>query len=405
VRNRLERFAASRPERVANLLVQTPRHGPPLGKPVAVRIQADDYGVAKRIAAEIKAELASVPGVFNIEDNVPEGRLELQIALDEHRASLHGLTFEDVAVALRAANDGLVPSTFKDPSSDEDVDIRVLLEPSQRAQMADLLDVEVRAPQGYRVELGEVARLDLSRGYQRLYHYDARRSVVVYADVDERNATSEAVNADLESRFADIPERFAGVNLVFGGEAEQTRQTFDDARRALGVALLAIYAILATLFRSYLQPLVVMSVVAFAFIGVFLGLFVTGGAISMWVLYAGVGLAGIVVNDSLVLLDFVNKERARGASLDEAVRNASFRRFRPILLTTLTTIAGLLPMALGLTGKSLVFGPFATAIVFGLLVASGLTLFVVPALYLSFEDVHARLGAHRRRPALPPAAD
>jgi len=146
-------------------------------------------------------------------------------------------------------------------------------------------------------------------------------------------------------------------------------------------------------------------VVAFAFIGVFLGLFVTGGAISMWVLYAGVGLAGIVVNDSLVLLDFVNKERERGASIDEAVRSASFRRFRPILLTTLTTIAGLLPMALGLTGKSLVFGPFATAIVFGLLVASGLTLFVVPALHLTFEDVHARLGIlGRRRPTPPPAA-
>jgi HAE1 family hydrophobic/amphiphilic exporter-1 len=213
------------------------------------------------------------------------------------------------------------------------------------------------------------------------------------------------VNAHLEARFADVPQRFAGVNLVFGGEAEQTRRTFDDARRALGVALLVIYAILATLFRSYLQPLVVMSVVAFAFIGVFLGLFVTGGSISMWVLYAGVGLAGIVVNDSLVLLDFVNREQERGTPIDEAVRIASFRRFRPILLTTLTTIAGLLPMALGLTGKSLVFGPFATAIVFGLLVASGLTLFVVPALYLTFEDVHARFGSRsRRRPTLPPAA-
>jgi multidrug efflux pump subunit AcrB len=404
VRNRLEAFAASRPGQIENLLVQTPRHGPPIGTPVAVRIQADDYGVAKRIAAEIKAELASMPGVFNIEDNVPEGPLELQVALDEHRASLHGLTFEDVAVALRAANDGLVSSTFKDPRSEEDVDIRVLLEASQRADMADLLAVEIRAPQGYRVKLGEVARLDVSRGYQRLYHFDARRSVVVYADVDNRNATSEAVNADLEARFADIPQRFAGVNLVFGGEAEQTRQTFDDARRALGVALLVIYAILATLFRSYLQPLVVMSVVAFAFIGVFLGLFVTGGSISMWVLYAGVGLAGIVVNDSLVLLDFVNQEQGRGTPIDEAVRIASFRRFRPILLTTLTTIAGLLPMALGLTGKSLVFGPFATAIVFGLLVASGLTLFVVPALYLTFEDVHARFGIRsRRRPTPPPA--
>jgi HAE1 family hydrophobic/amphiphilic exporter-1 len=176
-------------------------------------------------------------------------------------------------------------------------------------------------------------------------------------------------------------------------------------RRAFGLAVIAIFGILATQFRSYTQPFIVMSVIAFSFIGVTLGMWtmntlVGGYALSMYVLYALVGLAGIVVNGSLVLIDFVNKERERGTSAYDAVRIASRVRFRPILLTTITTITALAPMALGLTGYSQVFGPFAAAIVFGLASASLLTLFVVPALYLSLEDLKAWLRGlrERRRP-------
>jgi HAE1 family hydrophobic/amphiphilic exporter-1 len=397
VHARVDAFMAAHPNGVEDVIVMAPRHGPPIGKPVAIRIQSDDYSQAKMVAAEMKAHLGMLPGVLNIEDNVPEGPLELRVELDEHRASLHGLTFTDVALALRAANDGLAATTFKDPKADEDVDIRVLLDAPRRSSISDLLHVEVRTPGGYRVQLGDVASVDVTRGFQRLYHHDARRSVVVYADVDGESATSTSINDAMRVQFEDVPQRFPGVNLTFGGEAQETQRMVDDMVSALGIALLAIYSILATLFRSYLQPLVVMSVVAFAFVGVTLGLFLTGGVLSMWVLYAIVGLAGIVVNDSLVLIDFVNRQRAGGLSAVEAVRVASRRRFRPILLTTITTIAGLLPMSLGLTGKSIVFGPFATAIVFGLAVASLLTLFVVPAIYLTVEGlgerVRGRLGA------------
>ncbi|MEE3155720.1 MAG: efflux RND transporter permease subunit, partial [Pseudomonadota bacterium] len=183
--------------------------------------------------------------------------------------------------------------------------------------------------------------------------------------------------------------RYPGVNIVFGGEFEATQRAFADIARAALIALLAIYAILAAAFRSYAQPVVVMSVVALSYIGVVLGMFIMGYPISMFVLYALVGLAGVVVNDSLVLIDFVNRERARGSDLQAAIRSASSHRFRPILLTTLTTIGGLLPMAIGLSGGSSTFGPFAAAIVFGLAVASTLTLFVVPALYLVLEDFQA----------------
>jgi multidrug efflux pump subunit AcrB len=342
----------------------------------------------------MKSELSSIPGVYNIEDNLPPGPRELRVALHEHRASIHGLTFDDVGFALLAANDGAIPSTFKDPNSDEDVDIRVLLREEQRGSIADLLDVSVRTPAGYLVKLGDVADIEIARAYESLYHFDTQRAVVVYADVDDEQATSISVNQEMQARFRDIPTRFPGVNLIFGGEYQETDDTFDQMGQAFGLALMAIFGILAAQFRSYLQPLIVMSVIGFSFIGVVIGIWLLGYALSMYVIYALVGLAGIVVNDSLVLIDFVNQARARGATAVEAVRSASAKRFRPILLTTVTTIAGLLPMALGLTGKSVVYGPFATAIVFGLAVASLLTLFVVPSLYLGLEDLK-RLASRR----------
>ncbi len=418
VRERLEgEYWPAHREGLETLRVMLPRNGPPIGKPVAIRIQSDDYSVGKQIAAEMKAELRTLAGVHSISDNTPLGPRELRVKLDEHRASLHGLTFDDVGFALMAANEGVVPSTFKDPTSDEDVDIRVLLDEEQRASVADLLDVEIRTPAGYRVKLGDVASIDLERGFQRLYHFGARRAVVVYANVDGVQATSTSANEAMAAAFADIPERFPGTNVVFGGEFQATDQAMADLGAALLIAVLAIYAILAAQFRSYFQPFIVMSVITFSFIGVTVGMwamntFVGHYPISMYVFYALVGLAGIVVNDSLVLIDFVNQERSRGTEAREAVHIASSKRFRPILLTTVTTVAGLLPMAMGLTGYSPVFGPFATAIVFGLAAASGLTLFVVPVLYLILDDVQGGFGRFRERlsraersdAALPPAA-
>ena len=184
------------------------------------------------------------------------------------------------------------------------------------------------------------------------------------------------------------------MNVVFGGEFQATDRAMADLAVAMLIAVFSIYGILAAQFRSYLQPLIVMSVIGLSFIGVSVGMWAMNElvgryAISMYVFYALVGLAGIVVNDSLVLIDFVNQERARGSGTWDSVRIASEKRFRPILLTTLTTMAGLLPMATGMTGYSPVFGPFATAIVFGLAASSGLTLFVVPAFYLILEEAKA----------------
>lgn len=391
VRAKMDEAAAERSD-IESVQTFAPRNGPPVGKPIAIRVNSDDYEQAKRVAAELKAELATIPGVYNIEDNMPIGPRELRVRLDDHRASLHGLSFQDVGLALRATNDGLVPSTFKDPDSDEDIDIRVMVPELQRRSIADLLDVEIRAPAGHTVKLGDVAEIEVERSYQSLYHYDARRAVVVYGEVDGQQATSVSVNGEMAARFDDASQRWPGVSLIFGGEAQETERSMAELLSSLVIALIAIYAILAAQFRSYLQPVVVMSVIGFAYIGVVIGMWVLDYPITMYVFYAMIGLAGIVVNDSLVLIDFVNQGRAQGLSALDAVRESCRIRFRPILLTTVTTISGLLPMALGLGGIHPVYGPFAAGIVFGLAVASGLTLFTVPALYLILENTKARLA-------------
>jgi HAE1 family hydrophobic/amphiphilic exporter-1 len=379
-RERLEAYAAAH-EEIVDLQVKPPRNGPPIGRPVAVRITSDDWDVNKSIALEMQAYLRSIPGVSNIEDNLREGQREVRLVVDSDRAVRHGLTFQDLATSLRAANDGLVASQLRPPDQEDEIDIRVMLAERYRRSLDDLLQTEVRTPAGYLVKLGDVAQVEMARGVVEYWHFDRERAVTVYADVDGHLATALGVNQSVAAEFADVPVRRPDVSLWFGGEAESTRETVDAMMAAFPIALVLIYGILAAVFRSYLQPLVVATAIPFGLIGVVLGTGALGYTVSMSMMYGTVGLTGVVVNDSLVMVDFINRARARGVPLLEAVRQSGAQRLRPILLTTMTTVLALMPMALGLHGGSASFGPFAASITFGLLFAMIGTLFIVPLSY------------------------
>jgi multidrug efflux pump subunit AcrB len=342
----------------------------------------------------MKTFLAGVSGAYNVEDNLLTGPREVRFVMDEARASIHGLTFQDLALTLRGANDGLIASTFKPPDSDEDIDIRVLYDDRYRQSEQDLLQAEVRTPNGYRVKLADVGNIEVSGSYLSLGHHDTKRSVIVYADVIEGVATSESLNRLLQARFADLDVRFPDVEVVYGGEFQETQRAFSDTFRILPIALLLIYVILAAEFRSYGQPFIVLLAVPFGVMGVLLGLAVFGYPLSFGAMYVIVGLSGVVVNDSLILVDFINRSRTAGMSLYEAVLLAGRTRFRPVLLTTVTTVVALLPTALGLFGRSKSFGSLAAAFATGLSLATVFTLFVVPTVYYS-----TALIAERRRQA------
>jgi multidrug efflux pump subunit AcrB len=303
--------------------------------------------------------------------------------VDQERAGQHRITFAELAQALRGANDGLMASSYRGPDEGEEIDIRVLLEERYRSEIPDLLRTKVRTPGGYLIELGDVADVEFARGFQSLTHFDGKRTVTVYAEVDNDEATALGVNQTLAARFADLPLRHPELEITYGGEFEATRETFQDMQRVFPIAILLIYMILAALFRSYLQPLIVITAVPFGIMGVVMGVGAFGYDLSIYILYATIGLTGVVVNDSLVMVDFINRARASGLPLLEAVRQSGARRLRPILLTTLTTVMALLPMALGLAGGSKSYGPLAASIVFGLIFAMLGTLFIVPLAYTS----------------------
>jgi multidrug efflux pump subunit AcrB len=392
VKERMDAWARENPEGIQELRVAAGQDGPPIGPPVEMRIQGSDYAICKAIAQEVVAYLETLPGLINIEDNLKEGPAEVRLLVDSQRAARHGLTFDEIARALRAANDGIVASTFRSTRIDEDIDIRVLLDERFRGSLVDLLDVELRTTAGYLVKLRDVADVEITRGFLSYKRYDERRTVTVFADVDRDVTTPSAANQALAAHFADIEARYPGVEVKYGGEFESQSEAFADLGRAFPVALVAIYMILAALFRSYLQPLVVVAAIPFGLMGVVFGVGLLGYKVSFILMYATIGLTGVVVNDSLVMVDFINRARDRGTPLREAVQRSGAIRFRPILLTTLTTVMALMPMALGFGGASKTYGPFAAAISFGLIFAMVGTLFAVPLAYTGLIELQQRLG-------------
>jgi len=399
-----EEAIADRLRRFQKVSAEAQNDGPPTGKPVAVRIRCDDLDAAESVAAEIKAALAAMPGVLEVKDNHDEGREEYRLVLNEPVAAAQGITFERAALTLAAANDGAVVSVFKDPGGYDDADVRVQWDAEKRGHLGDLLRPRLRAASGATVPLSAVSSLRAERSHAGIYRYDGRRTVLVSANIDAKVTTAVAVNEALKARFDTRGYRNAhpGVGLTFGGEFEETEKSFASLREAFLVALFTIYMLLAAQFRSYAQPLVVMLTVPFAYIGVILGLYATGNPFTVMAGIAMIGLAGMVVNTAIVLLEFVNQRRREGREVESAIREACRVRLRPILLTTSTTLAGLLPMAFGVSGYSKLWSPFAATICFGMAFSTALTLLVVPSTYLIVEDVKRWRAARRGRRLKPP---
>ncbi len=396
-----ERRVAAGLSRFAKVSAVPQADGPPTGKPVAVRVRCDDLDVAEEVAGQLKAYLFGLDGVTGIEDNHDEGRVEYKVSLRDDLAAAHGITFARAARTLAAANDGAVVSVFKDPGGLDDADVRVRLDPATVRSVDDLSRVRLRNTHGAAVPLRSFTRVTARRSDAGIYRYNGRRTVKVIADIEEAVTTATEVNEALQRRF-DTPEfkaAYPGVGLRFGGEFEETRKSFASLGQAFNVAILAIYMILAAQFRSYALPFLILLTIPFAFIGVVFGLWVTGNPFTMMAGIAMVGLAGIAVNDAIVLVDFINRRRGSGMSAINAVREGCRLRARPILLTSVTTIAGLLPMALGLSGFSKLWSPFAATICFGILFSTILTLLVIPAGYLIIEDLKSLLARRRKKPA------
>jgi multidrug efflux pump subunit AcrB len=375
------------------------------GEPINLRLQSADVDDLQVAAESLKAKLAEYPGVIDIGDSFRAGKEEIKLAILPS-AEVLGLTLEDLARQVRQAFYGEEAQRIQ--REREDIRVMVRYPESQRRTLADLENMRIRTPDGTEVPFYTVARAEMGRGYATIKRSDRQRVINVTADIDRNRANANEVMADLRTDF--LPQLLAnhpGLHFRLEGAQREQRKVSLGLIRGYGLALILIYSLLAVPLRSYTQPLIIMTVIPFGLVGAIGGHLImfakTHWTLSMMSVFGVVALSGVVVNSSLVLVHYVNGRRALGASVVEAAREAGAARFRPIVLTSMTTFAGLTPLLLERSVSAQFLIPMAISLAFGVAFATLITLFLVPSLYLVLDDLQ-RFLLRRQAPGEVEAA-
>jgi multidrug efflux pump subunit AcrB len=361
-----------------------------LGANVDIQLAHEDFKVLDEAAERLKAIIATYPGTGDIADNYTLGKREVKVRLKAEARTL-GVTEEDLGRQLRGAFYGSEALRLQRGRNEVKVLVRYPEESRQRFQ--DLETLRIRTPGGGELPLERAATLVESRGFSKINRTDRKRVINVTATVDSHVANAEELLSEIKS--IDLPKLVAdypGLSYDMEGEDKNRRESMASMFTGFKLVLIVIFALLAIPFRSYSQPLLIMVAIPFGIVGAVLGHFIMGYDLSILSMFGIVALTGVVVNDSLLLIDYVNRVRRRGKSPLEAVGEAGQRRFRPILLTSLTTFFGLMPMILETSVQAQFLVPMAISLAFGILFATGITLLLVPALYLILEDGRQYLG-------------
>jgi len=354
--------------------------------PVTVEIKGNDLKELEKIAREVQGGLSRISGVYGIKNDLSEPSPEIKIHIDKDKASLYGLSVTDIAQTSLIGLKGYISSKLKEKG--EEYDIRVRLRDKDRSSFEKLGQIELQTPTGMKTNLSSVASFGKGKGPSEIKRVAQERSVMVYANVYERKLTDVIKDVEALLRSIQAPK---GYIVRIAGESEDMKASFDSMRNAIIAAFLLVYMIMAALFESLWQPFIIMFTIPLGLIGVAWALFITRTSVSAYVLM-GVGiLGGIVVNNAIVLMDCINLFLKKGMPLEKAVVQASSVRFRPIIMTALATVLGLLPMAfLGGEGAEL-RSPMAITVMGGLLVGTVLTLVVIPTIYLGVADITNKL--------------
>lgn len=366
------------------------KHGPPVGKPIAVRIRGEDFATLEALAARYEAALQAIPGVTDVRTDLDRGKDEMQVVIDETRAHQARLAFDGIAQTVRQAFAGVTVTSIRE--ADEEIDVVVRLPEELRADLAAVHGLLLRNREGRLVPLREVATLRPAVARGDIRHRDGKRVVTVTANLREHTTTAQAVNRALRQQFAELPRNHPGYLFDYGGEEEETDESLTSLFHAFIAALFLIFLVLLITFGSLTQTLVLLLTIPFGLVGVILGLTLSGLPLSFLALLGVVGLTGVVVDSGTLFFTFANQLRAAGKPLHEALLEACEVRLRPVLLTTVTTIGGVMPAAYGIGGSDPFIQPMAIAMNWGLLVSMFFTLFAIPVIYLTAEEwlAHAR---------------
>lgn len=391
----------------AYITVQEQEEGPPTGPPINIEISGDDFTVLGSLAREIREQVSRIPHVQDVEDDYIAAIPSIQVKIDRQKAALFGLSTSAIGFALKTAYNGLEVSSFRE--GDKDYDITVRLPEADRRGSAVLRKLMITSPSGQLIPLSTLAEISYVGAMGNIVRINHERVVTVKAEVDETRVPGATARLYAEQLMEKIPFPH-GYTYRFTGEEEEQQESQEFLSKAFMVALLLIFLILVSLFNSVSQPLIIMTSVILSLGGVFLGL--TSLNLPFGVIMSGVGvisLAGVVVNNAIVLIDYINKLKEKGYDVQKAVIAAGATRLRPVLLTAVTTILGLIPMVTGISydfrnlSLSLIsessqwWRSMAIVVIFGLLVSTFLTLVVVPVLYSLFHSVQEGLGKILKR--------
>ncbi|MFW5733862.1 MAG: efflux RND transporter permease subunit [Oceanidesulfovibrio sp.] len=386
------------------ILLRAEKGGPPTGKDITVRVLGQNpenvNALSDAIINLLGTEERFAPYLTELGTDQAQPARVFELDVIEERAAEYGVSPQRVARLAASVLDGTYVGEYR--LTDEDVDLKLRFSPEYLDTPGKALSIPLIEHPSGPVRLGDLCRVRTYTDPAYLVRYDSERAVTISANLlPDAPTSTPAIVKHIRDAYAGMKDRFPGAQITFGGDFESTQRSYTSLAYAFVIAVLLIYLILATQFRSYLQPVIILSAVVFSLIGVVVGKLLSQSYFTVNSFIALVGVTGVVVNDSLVLVNFMNVLREQGASRAEAIQEGIRVRLRPILLTTLTTSLGLLPMAIGFPQYSLVWGSMASTFVTGLFTATALTLFIVPVEWDLLEGLKERLKRRRtRKPAV-----
>ncbi|HPA62864.1 MAG TPA: efflux RND transporter permease subunit [Spirochaetota bacterium] len=369
----------------ALLKIEMEKLGPPVGKPINVEIRGEDFPSMIKAAQEYIDYLNTIPGVHGVRMDMEDGKYEFRYKIDEVMAKRTGVSVTAAATALNASFEGSVASSAK--IGDEEVDIRVRFPMAYKRTISSLNDVMVSNSSGGLVPLSKIASIEKKRGVAFINRLNFKRLVQVQAEIDIKKTTSFEVNKMLKEKFKDIETRYQNTAFAYGGEQEDSDKSMKDLGILFLIAMAVIFILLSAYFEHVSVAVILMSAIPFSMIGVVFGLFLHGQPFSFMGCLGVFALAGVIVSNSTVLVDFIQNLREKGVPFEKALVVGGVSRVRPVLLTSGTTILGLLPSVLEIGGKDYFVRPLSIAFMYGLIFATMITLILVPCMYRITEDI------------------
>jgi len=366
---------------------QLDTQGPPSSADLQILIQGRYIEVLDEINRELQRQLRAIDGVRDIRDDVNRGTRELTVRVDPDRARRYGVTVHNVASEIRTAFNGSTATVLHD--GDEDVDVVVRYAADSRAEIQDVLSTFFRTPAGDMVAFEDIASLSEDFGFSNIRRHDSVRAVTIRTSIDKSRTSLSKVVEQVDVALLELERKYPGYRLSIWGQWKEFIEAFRSLGLLFGFGLMLIYLLLVWQFRSMIQPLVILSIVPLSFIGASLGLLVLQRPVTIATMYGFVALAGVAVNDSIVLVDFINNLRARLMDRHNSLLMAGQQRLRPVVLTSVTTIVGLLPMAIGLGGSTGAWQSLSVTIVSGLVFATVISLVGIPVMIHVTDDLKA----------------